>query len=98
MTPEELQRRGAHATSVWDEFIGPAVADIRAEYMAAMTRIAAHEPWETGKITKLAIAQRVIDAVEAHLKAAMAHGEVAARDQARVNHIESLPERKRRWL
>jgi hypothetical protein len=66
--------------------------------MAALTRIAANEPWESGKITKLAIAQRVIDAVEEHLKAAIAHGEIAARDKARVAHIESLPDRKRRWL
>lgn len=98
MTPEELHRRGAHAQTAWDEFIAPAIEGMRAEYLSALTRIAAHEPWEVAKITKLAIAQNVIGAVEDHLRAAMMHGEVAARDQARVRAIEDLPERKKRWI
>jgi hypothetical protein len=98
MTNEELARRAIHAESAWEEFIGPVIEQMRAEYMAALTRIAANEPWESGKITKLAIAQRVIDAVEEHLRAAIAHGEIAARDQDRIARIQSLPDRKRRWL
>lgn len=98
MTPEELGRRGAHAEAAWEEFIGPAVEQMRETYMAALTKLAANEPWETGKITRLAIAQNVISAVEEHLRAAMMHGEVAARDQARVSKIESLPDRKKRWI
>ena len=98
MTPEDLARRGIHAENAWNEFIGPAIEQMRETYMAALTRLAATEPWETGKITKLAIAQNVIDAVEGHLRAAMMHGEISARDKARIQQIENLPERKKRWL
>lgn len=98
MTSEEFQRRAAHAQAAWDEFIGPAIEQMRAEYMAAMSRLAANEPWEAGKITKLAIAQRVIDAVEEHLRSAITHGEYVARDRARIAKIQELPERKRRWI
>lgn len=98
MTPDELTRRGIHAQTAWDEFIGPAVEQMRETYLAALTKLAANEPWEVSKITKLAIAQNVIAAVEDHLRAAMMHGEVAARDQARIRQIESLPDRKKRWL
>lgn len=98
MTNEELGRRAAHAESAWEEFIGPAIEQMRETYMGAITKIAASEPWASDKITKLAIAQNVIGAVEDHLRAAILHGEVAARDHARVLKIENLPDRKRRWL
>lgn len=56
------------------------------------------EPWETAKITKLAVAQRVIDAVEQQLRAAILDGELAAKDLSRAQKIERIPEAKRKAL
>jgi hypothetical protein len=58
VSPEDLRARGFRAKAALDEFLGPAMAPIKAEYLAALTELAANEPWSTAKITKLAVAQR----------------------------------------
>lgn len=98
MTPDQIIDRAQRAAAARDEFIAPACEAIRAEYLAALTRIAASEPWETAKITKLSIALRVIDAVRQHVEAAVASAAPAAIDKARAHQIEKLPEAKRRWI
>lgn len=90
----ERARRAAEA----GEILGPALDAARAEYLAAMTQIAANEPWETAKITKLAIAQRVVDIVEQHIRAAILSGEVAKHDDARAEAIAAIPGTRRNIL
>ena len=94
----EATERGRRAHELLDEFLGPALDAARADYLAAMTQVAASEPWASDKITKLAIAQKVIDLVESHLRAAIASGEVAARNDARAEKVASIPHAKRRWI
>ena len=97
MNNHELAERGRQAKEAFG-FIGPALESARAEYMEALTTIAAKEPWAADKITKLAIARNVIDKVEAHLRIIMAHGDEAARKLEKAREIAELPAAKKRWL
>lgn len=98
LNKDQLAEKGRRAAEAHAEFIAPAIETIRAEYMEALTRLAASEPWRSDKIVKLAIAARVIDAVSAQMRAAMANGQAAQSDINRAREIEDLPAAKRRWL
>lgn len=98
MTPQHLAVRARNAQASWDEFVGPIVETVRAEYLSALTKIAANEPWQSDKIVKLAIAQRVIDTVESQMKAMILQGADAQKAIDRAAQIENLPARKRRWI
>lgn len=90
--------RAFQAKHAMDEFISPAMEALRAEYLEALSRLAVSEPWSANKLVKLAIAQRVINAVEQHIKTLIMDGEIAAKEKSRADEIAKLPEAKRRWL
>ena len=98
MTNEQLAEKGRRASAAFDEFVGPALESSRAEYMEALTKLAANEPWRSDKIVKLSIAMRVIDTIEAQMRTAMANGNDAAKKISRAREIAELPAAKRRWL
>lgn len=98
MNKQELAEKGRRAQAASDEFVNPALEACRAEYMEALTKLAANEPWRSDKIVKLSIATRVIDAVGAHLRAAISNGELASKEMRRAREIADLPAAKRRWL
>lgn len=98
MTREQLAERGRQAEAAWAEFVGPALESSRAEYMAALTKLAANEPWRSDKIVKLSIAMRVIDKIEEQMRLAMMNGTEAAKQNDRARQIAELPEAKRKWL
>lgn len=97
MSSHEAVSRGQRAVAATDEFLGPAMEAARADYLAALTTIAANEPWATDKITKLAIATRVIDLVEAHMRSLIGAGQQAAHSINHAEKIASVPSVKRRW-
>lgn len=90
--------RAARAAAAKQEFFDPAIIAIADEYRAALVKLAATEPWETGKISKLAVALRVIEKVEEHIGAVIASGIVADAANARALEIERIPEVKRNML
>ena len=98
MTLEQARDRGFRAQSAWDDFIAPACTELRTEYLSALTKLAANEPWETAKITKLAVAQRVIDAVEAHIRSVVLNGKAAQSEIDRAQMIARIPEAKRKFF
>ena len=98
LSDEEKKARGFRAKVAMDEFLAPALKSIEAEYLLALTTLAASEPWATDKLTKLAVAQRVIKAVEQHVIAAVMEGEIASQNLERAKKIAALPEAKRRWV
>jgi hypothetical protein len=98
MTREQLAERGRQAEAAYAEFVGPAIDQARAEYMEALTRLAANEPWRSDKIVKLSIAMRVIDKVSEQMKLTMANGIDASKQMQRAQEIAELPAAKRRWL
>ena len=98
MTPDELIGRGHRAQQALEEFVQPAIDAARAEYLEALTRVAAIEPWNTAKIVNLAAAKNVVDKVEAHLRLMIAHGKDAAAKAQKTRQIEELPHVKKRWI
>jgi hypothetical protein len=98
MNSEQLADKGRRAYAAFDEFVQPAIEQARADYMEALTRLAANEPWRSDKIVKLSIAMRVIDKVAEQMKVAMANGEEAARQIDRARQIADLPAAKRKWI
>lgn len=98
MTPEQRIDRSYRASNAMEEFVSPAIDAARTEYLSALTRLAANEPWETGKLTKLAVAMKVIELVEQHIRAAIVDGEVVSRENARAQQIASIPEFRRNML
>lgn len=95
---EERRARGFRAKAALDEFVAPAIEGLRSVYMEALTKLAVDEPWSADKMTKLAVAQRVINTVEQQIKAAIMDGEIAAKDKSRADEIAKLPAAKKRWL
>jgi hypothetical protein len=98
MTPEQAADRGFRAQSALDDFVGPACAELSQEYLSALTKLAVNEPWETAKITKLAVAQRVIAAVEQHLRTAIMAGRSAKAEIDRAKQIQAIPEARRKYF
>jgi hypothetical protein len=98
MSNEARRERAHRATLAYDEFINPMVDMLREEYLAALSELAVNEPWEAGKMTKLAVAQRVINKVDQHMKSIILDGEDVARKMSRAQEIMELPEAKRKWL
>jgi hypothetical protein len=97
LSDEEKVARAVRARFAMDEFLAPALKALEAEYLTALTTLAANEPWETSKITKLAVAQRVIKSVEQQIIMAVLEGEIAGQELGRAKKIAALPEAKRRW-
>lgn len=98
LSDEQKVARATRAKMAMDEFLAPALQSIGAEYLTALSQLAANEPWETAKITKLAVAQRVIKAVEQHIIMAVLDGQQAADNLDRARKIAALPEAKRKYL
>lgn len=97
LSDEEKVARAIRAKHAMDEFLAPALKAIEAEYLTALSSLAANEPWETGKITKLAVAQRVINTVGQQIIQAVLEGELSGQELNRAKKIAALPEAKRRW-
>lgn len=68
---------------------------LRAAYLDRMSGI---EPWETDKLSKLAVASRVTQAIDAEVRAIIDAGTVTAAHREHVKKIERLPAAKRRWI
>lgn len=98
LSDEEKVARGMRAKMALDEFLAPALNDIGTEYLTALTQMAANEPWETAKITKLAVAQRVIKMVEQHIISTVMDGVQADANLSRAKKIAAIPEAKRKFL
>ena len=98
LSDEQKAARGVRAKMAMAEFFAPAFRSIEGEYLTALTTLASNEPWATDKLTKLAVAQRVIKTVEQQVMVAVLEGETAAQSLERAKRIAALPEAKRRWV
>lgn len=94
----EAEIRGQNARRAMEEFLAPAFDAVISTYMARLADIAAAEPWETGKIAKLAMAARVTKEVRTQIEAIVAAGDVARADRAHAEKIANIPDAKRRLL
>lgn len=71
------------------------IAEMKRTYLERMSQV---EPWETGKLAKLAIANKICTEVDASVRAIIDAGTVAGERKMMADRIEKLPEAKRRWL
>lgn len=63
-----------------------------------LLRMAAVEPWETGKLSKLAMAHKIAEQLDGFVQAILLDGGIAEQANRHAEKIEALPERKRRWV
>lgn len=70
------------------------IQDIATAYIERMALV---EPWETDKLSKLAIANRVTLEIGKCVQAIIAEGQVAEHARDNVRRIEQIPVARRRW-
>jgi len=63
-----------------------------------LLRMAAVEPWEVGKLSKLAMAHKIAGQIDGFVQAILLDGGIAEQAERHAEKIEALPERKRRWI
>lgn len=66
--------------------------------LAYLDRMSAVEPWETDKLSKLAVASKVTRAVDDEIRSIIASGTVAATHRDHIRKIEAIPASKRKWI
>lgn len=71
------------------------LADIGRTYIERMSLV---EPWETEKLSKLAMANKIVGQLDSVVREIIASGQVAEHAKAHTKKIESLPAAKRRWI
>lgn len=64
-------------------------------YIARMSVV---EPWETDKLSKLAMANKIVGELDGCIRKIVADGEIAHNAIEHTKEIEKLPYAKRRWL
>ena len=98
MTEAQRIDRGRRAKLALDEFLNPAIDALIAAYTARLEEIASTQPWEAGKITALANAQRITRQVRTQIENIVHEGERAKSDREHALEIEKLSPAKRRLL
>ena len=71
------------------------LAEIGKTYIARMSMV---EPWETDKLSKLAMANKIVGELDTCIRKIIADGEVAHHAVEHQKKIEKLPAAKRRFL
>lgn len=94
---DETVMRGRRWKTFYDEQggISEAIDSIRKTYLERMMVI---EPWETDKLSKLAMASKIAGELDNYFRAIIANGEIAHSAIESAKKIEKLPYAKRRFL
>lgn len=101
MTSSERKATSEHAQTAWDEFIGPMISELRAEYGSRIVEVANSElnrDKRSDKITALSNAVRILDTLDAGMQAIIRDGEVARQELLRAEKIEQMTKPQRRLL
>lgn len=99
MTPAQQADRGRRAKDALEEFVKPAVAEIKARYADRIKDIAVSElnsRKRTDKLTCLSTALRITEELEGIIRAIILQGEVSAKDIERLNKMEDMTPAQRR--
>lgn len=99
MTPEERIARAGRAQSYHDEFLGPVLREIEADYAEKMISVAASaDPRAPEIIARLANGISVARQVKSRIETFIADGAVARADDDRKHAIEGMSPSDRRFL
>ena len=71
------------------------LAYIGETYLKRMSQV---EPWETEKLAKLAMANKITQQIDAMVQAIINDGKVQEHVQKRVKMIEAIPHKARRFI
>lgn len=82
--------RAERARAAMDEFIGPAFDVYEADIVRRLTEIAAEAPNEATKISKLAMAVKVLRNVRRQVEAIADEGKIIEADVKRARQIEKI--------
>lgn len=97
-TPQERIADGEQAKQAWDRFVAPAIAVLRADYMAKLTENA-EKPMEgraLAAVQTMSLGLRVTREVENQLKAIILDGQQAQHDLNRAGDLSRMsPEAQR---
>lgn len=99
MTNPEIAAKGQRAEAYRNEFLGPALDGMRAEYLNRMGVVATNEldpKVRADKITALSTALRILDNVQAGIDTAIRDGEMAQKNLMRAEEVERMGPTKRK--
>lgn len=96
LTESQRVERARQAQMALNDFLDPAFEAVVTAYAERLEVLASTTPWEAGKITALANAQRIAKEVRNQIALFVADGQDAKRGLIRAEKIEELtPARKR---
>lgn len=101
MTDAERIDRAGRARRAYEEFIEPMFDELRNEYAERIVAVATTElrrDRRADAITTLSVAHKVLNTLDAGMKALIADGDMAQRDKLRAEKIEKLTPPERRLL
>ena len=97
--PLQRQAEAEHARLAWEQFVAPALAVVRADYLGKLTDYA--ERPMTGDnlkvVEKMAVALKVTKVVEEQLRALIADGDAARADMDRAGTLARMSDEQRRY-
>lgn len=99
MNDAELIARGQRADTCYNEFVGPALKETRAQYAARIADIAVTEldpKKRAEKITTLSTAMRILDNIDTAIRVLVENGKIAEAAQLRVDDIDRMTAPKKR--
>lgn len=89
------------AKAAYEEFIEPMFDELRNEYGDRIVEVATTElnrDKRSDKLTALSVAHKVLNTLDAGMKAMISDGELALRDKLRAEKIEQMSAPQRRLL
>ena len=86
------------AEQALSEYLRPAFQTVEAAYVDKLTNLAAETPWETDKITKLAMALKIMRTAQAQIEALATGGAAIEAQMDYARQIEKIPAHKRSIL
>lgn len=99
LTPQQRQERARRAKMAMEEFFNPALSEIEKDYAEKIIGVSAStDPRQPEIVTRLGIGVQVCRQIKALVEAHIADGEVAAREIARGERIQSMTPAKGRLL
>jgi threonine synthase len=101
VTEAERIARATRANAAMDEFVGPMLDEMEAEYSARIVEVAATDLFfwtRSSKLTRLSDALRMVRSIRGGMSAIITDGEIAANDRARAEKIKQMSKPSQRLL
>lgn len=93
MNKRELAARGERADTCYNEFVGPAIRDMREVYADRIVELAVqevHPQVRADKLTSLATAIRILDNIDSAIRGLIEEAKVAHNATLRIDEIERM--------